>query len=136
MSTTARWMVGFMCVVIAIMTGSIPVMAHRSLQGDLCCWGIVLFCLAFAATCFIRPLYGMMIRLLGATFFLGYVGFVYLQCSSTQSGMYAPSTNLSTYGAARGLLLGLVIFCIPGMYMAWTGKVPQWMLGKNWKRPD
>lgn len=135
MSTTVRWMVGGLSVVFAFMTGALPVVTHLSPSGTLISWIIVAVCLAFALTCFVRSFYGLMVRLLGGIFFLGYVGCAYLQISAPHSASYASSTSLSSLNEARGLLLGLVLFGVPGFYMALTGKIPQWMDNKNRKRP-
>jgi peptidoglycan/LPS O-acetylase OafA/YrhL len=83
------------------------------------------FCVFIAVACFSPRLRGPAVRVIGFMVFLGYVSYFAYELLHEPTKPYAGRSEPHWFNA----IMGLIVFGLPGLYVAVRGKYPNWGTG-------
>lgn len=138
MSRTARWVLGSFALLFAATFATTVSNSPKPLFLWICAG----FCVLISLACFSTVAHGPAIRLIGATVFVVYAFYLFDSIGGilrTPLGSHSHWRWLATF---EGPLEGLIVFGLPGLYVAIRGRYPLWgkaasaFLGENPRQDD
>jgi hypothetical protein len=125
MSRGARWILGTFAVIFAVILyyseftvpSKAPVIAYA----------IVAFCLLIAVACFSQSLRGPAVRVIGSMVFLATASYLVFELLNEPTKRYAGRSEPHWLNA----VLAIVVFGLPGLYVAVRGSYPKWGRGAS-----
>ena len=121
MSGWAKFTIG----IFALLFAWIFVISRNGSTNQVISWVLAGFCVLIALACFSRTARAPALRVIGATIFLGYLFYL---VSELRKGIFRPYPGGSSphwLNAVEGLL----VFGLPGLYLALRGIYPNWGRG-------
>jgi hypothetical protein len=124
LSRGARWTLGVFCLLFAaifvLTTANAP-----NATAVIVLWLCAGFCMLISLACFSKVASGPAVRIIGTLVFLAYVAYL---VGEIRKGLWRPY-----YGTASehwvNAILGLIVFGLPGIYVALHGVYPRWGKG-------
>jgi hypothetical protein len=123
MSRGARWTLGS----FALLFAAIFVYSEQNApsKAPLLVYVLAGFCVLIAVACFSRALRGPAVRIIGFMVFLAYAAYLAYELLREPAKSYQGRAEPHWLNA----LLGLIVFGLPGLYVAIRGKYPKWGKG-------
>lgn len=88
-------------------------------------YGLAAFCVLIAVACFSRTRRGPAVRIIGLVVFLAYVSYLVYELLAEPTKPYTDRSEPHWLNA----IMGLIVFGLPGLYVAVRGIYPAWGKG-------
>ena len=123
MSRSARWILGLFALLFAAIFAYSEQLAPS--RAPLLVYALAGFCFLIAVACFSRRWRGPAIRVIGFTVFFAYASYLVYELFWEPAKPYVGRSEPHRLNA----ILGLIVFGLPGLHVAVSGKYPRWGKG-------